>query len=275
AMVSVLFSLATLGVLVSGIALLRGKTAGQMAGLVLAATLFFWKETAAEYADLPVGFFLLSAVALLGLAGAFAAEHLNLLLLAGFAAGVGAWTKNEGLLMLLAVGLGWLVATRKLSEVVPLLIGAAPPGAVVALFKLTLAPPNDLVARNDPASALQRLSQWTRLAEVAAALARELVRFGDFALNPLLLLASCALLLGWEWRHRAGLVTGALALGLTLGGYLLALLLSPAALGWQLDTALSRLLLQLWPCAVLTCFLGLKPLAVAAPPAPVKKIRRK
>ncbi|MBI1791555.1 MAG: hypothetical protein HYR60_28840, partial [Acidobacteria bacterium] len=47
AMVSVLFSLATLGVLVSGIALLRGKTAGQMAGLVLAATLFFWKETAA------------------------------------------------------------------------------------------------------------------------------------------------------------------------------------------------------------------------------------
>ena len=76
---------------------------GLLAGTVLLGTKAFVMLGAAQYADVPLAFFILASVLLLALDDAAEQSSPGLVLLAGLCAGLAAWTKNEGLLFLVVV----------------------------------------------------------------------------------------------------------------------------------------------------------------------------
>src|SRR6185312_14052577 len=106
-------------------------------------------------ADTPLGFYFLATLVLLVLHDRRVSEgrpSRGLLLLAGLAAGLAAWTKNEGMLFLIAVvavrfvvearARGWRLPVR---EAVIFGLGALPILLVLVYFKTQPAPANDLV----------------------------------------------------------------------------------------------------------------------------------
>jgi hypothetical protein len=265
------FTLATVAVVVTLLGARRRWSLGLLAGIVLLGTVRFLRCGAAQYADVPLAFFMLATVALLNLYD----EQRNgeqrqanaplsfgrLLALAGLTAGLAAWTKNEGLLFLaitLAVraAFAWRQCgfRQALRECGCFLIGAVPPVLVLIVFKYQIPVTNDLIASQglstttrllwDP---LRHLSIWRGgwggLLQVAQAY--------------LVVIPVCFLLLG---RHRAPagdsrhLRFSAVVVGLMLVGYYAAYLTTPYDLNWHLSTSVDRLLVQLWPIAVLTAF---------------------
>ena len=87
----------------AGVSRLRSRSQGLLAGLVLIGLVSFLQRGTLQYADVPLAFFILSAVLLLVLYDASERPQRGLLVLSGLAAGLAAWTKNEGLLLLLVL----------------------------------------------------------------------------------------------------------------------------------------------------------------------------
>ena len=260
AWVSGLFAAALATLLVAVIARHRGRTAALLAGLLLLSTPFFVTFSTNQHADIPLASLMLAAVAL-----ALLGEHW---VLAGLCAGFAAWTKNEGLLFAavfaLVCGLSlWRQGSR--SALLRLGAGLAV-GLLPALyFKLLLAPPNDLAA----APLVPRLTQLVdgaRHRAILSALARDGAHFGEWSVAPWIALALP--FLAWPLRRRLAhgeiIVSGVLVL--MLAGYYVVYLMSPHDLAWHLDTSLVRLLLQLWPLALLAWCLSV-PLPAFAPAA--------
>ena len=102
-LVGALLTFSTVGMLAAGVARLRGSSQGLLAGLVLLGTVSFSHRGAWQYADVPLAFFVLAAVLLLTLYDATDRRRRRSLFLSGLAAGLAAWTKNEGSLVLIAV----------------------------------------------------------------------------------------------------------------------------------------------------------------------------
>jgi hypothetical protein len=136
--------------LVSTLALVRGASAGLLAGVVLLASPAFMAQAPAEYADVPLAFFFLAALALI-VRGGMSARWLSL---AGVFAGFAAWTKNEGALLVVALVValfvsawrtaGWRSASR---QACIFLLGALPGLLLVLWFKVTFAPPDPLAGQ--------------------------------------------------------------------------------------------------------------------------------
>ena len=257
-LLSALFASAVVALLVATIARLRGRTAALLGGLVLLGTPFFVTFATNEHADIPLAAYMLAAVAL-----ALLGEQWTL---AGLCAGFAAWTKNEGLLFSLVFGLGGALRVARSGgarDLGRLAAGAALALAPVVYFKLCLAPPNDLAAA-PLAPRLTQLFDAARHHAILTAGRRDLAHFGEWQWTPWLALA----LPFFAWRSRRRLAAGewlapAIAAAM-LGGYYVVYLLSPHDLAWHLDTSLVRLLLQLWPLALLAWCLTVP---LAAPPA--------
>lgn len=245
ALVSVELAVAGGAVLVAGVARLRGLTPALLGGLLLVGTPFFVTFSANEHADLPLASCMLAAVvvALLGQAG----------LLAGLLAGLAAWTKNEGVLFAFLFAAVMLLARRRAETRAswrPLLLGLAVMLVPLLLFKVVLAPTNDLLA----SPLVARLAQafgFERHRLIWAALWRDGRGFGEWTMLPYLAMA--APFLAWRGRRRlAGLERGVpIIAALMLLGYYVVYLLTPQDLSWHLETSLVRLLLQLWPLVLL------------------------
>ncbi|MCL2670173.1 MAG: glycosyltransferase family 39 protein, partial [Syntrophaceae bacterium] len=101
AVIALVFTFLTLGLLVSALCVFRHRTQGLLAGLLLLGTPFFIAMGAAQFADVPLAFFILATVTIL--TWQQRSVRPGALALAGLAAGLAAWTKNEGLLFILVV----------------------------------------------------------------------------------------------------------------------------------------------------------------------------
>src|ERR1051325_8650528 len=66
-LVAMLFTVATVGVAYSSLAILRSPSQGKLAGLTLLGTPFFINHGANQYADIPLAYFFLATLALLSL----------------------------------------------------------------------------------------------------------------------------------------------------------------------------------------------------------------
>jgi hypothetical protein len=204
-----------------------------------------------QHADIPLAGFLLATLVLV--ARTNAAEHWNgEWIIAGLCAGGAAWTKNEGLLFaLLIAGVvvlygwrmrAWAGAARFLGA---LAFGLLP----VLFFKLQLAPANDLISA-PLGPRVAQLFDWSRHATLLSSFWRDLRGFGEWRVGPWLALALP--FAAWRRRHRLSRAERLvpLMLGLMSIGYYVVYLLSPHGLVWHLDSSLVRLLLQLWPLAI-------------------------
>jgi hypothetical protein len=260
-LLAALFLVANVGLLMGALALLRGPAQGWLGGIALLATPSFLEQATAQYADVPLAFFFLGSAAVfealdrgVGPAGRLAA-------LAGLLTALAAWTKNEGLLFLVAtVGVrGWEAVRRRPGwravrvEAAAFLAGALPVLAVLAYFKARLAPVNDLVAGQGRDATLARLADPGRYLEIALAFLREVWLVGPGAV---VVLALYALLLGRAPRPAAWAGHGRTLLAVMLVGYFGVYLTTPNDLPTHLATSLDRLLVQLWPLALLAFFLA-------------------
>jgi hypothetical protein len=269
------FTVGSVALLGGVVARLRGPRQALVASLLLAGAPILAVHGAAQYADAPLAFSVLAALALLALADRARAEGAGpggLVALAGLAAGLAAWTKNEGTLLALAVVTAWLATRvvvagrRALRDAGPLVGGLLAPALAGLAFRLLLAPPSEMVAPLDLGTLLGRASDPARLVLVVSAMARGLASFGGGVVAAPVLGAAYLVLAGIDLTpsSRPAVVATGLALALSLTGLALVfLVLTPYDLDWHLGTSLWRLLYQLWPATVLLLALVAAPLDAA------------
>jgi Dolichyl-phosphate-mannose-protein mannosyltransferase len=267
--VAFLFTAATVVLLFAAVATLRGLTQGLFALLLLLCSPSFLTQGASQYADVPLGFFYLATIALLALHDSSPTAG-TLAFLAGAMTGMGAWTKNEGMLFALVVILVRMaliiVAGRtrdQLGGLVIYLLGLLPVLALVACFKLRLVDaPNEMLAGQHLHATLARLLTPDRYLFIAKAFVRQLFSVGDWVVALPVVLVMYLLLVGVNpsRTHRAILysVTGVLLL--TTAAFFGVYVVTPHDLAWHISTSLDRVLMQLWPSAILAfCILARTP----------------
>ena len=271
-----IFPAAACGVLLGGLAILRSVSMGLVAALILLTTGSYTGQSMAQYADVPLSFYLVAALVLLGCAERFP-ERARFLAAAGVAAGMAAWTKNEGaaFFVLALVGCGLFLGWRTPQWLVA---GAAPFLILFAVFKAGLAPRVDTVIARDGGSFVSKLVEPGRYWQVFSAMVVDIWETGFPASHPLLVFLILVIFLRFRTRVelRSIRVVALPALGMMVA-YFVALLTTRDDLRWQLDTTSSRLLMQIWPGLILAGLLTLKSIeehATIAGPAR-KKARSK
>jgi hypothetical protein len=242
---------------------------GWLAALILLVTPSFVLQWPDQMADVPLAVYILIAVVLVQLAAVWLHLRVALLALAGLSAGFAAWTKNEGLLFVVAffvsIGLSHLLlfawnryrhnAQRRSGfsrQVLTIALGLIPVLALLVGFKVLLAPPGDIELN---AAAIPRLTTLSRYTQIASAFAVGLVYFGDVyqagGTSPALLLGLSLLFHKARIRQISATSLSLMLLPvLMLAGDFMVYVVTPRPLEWHLRTSLTRVLLQLWPAVV-------------------------
>jgi len=265
ALLAALFTFATVGLTCSSLWFLRSKGQGLLAGLVLLGTPFFIRHGTAQYADVPLSFFVLASIVLLCLHDRVSPQRGGLLVLMGVTAGCAAWSKNEGLLFLVSLILAAAavlsrrrVRTAYVRHQLAFTVGLLVVLPVALYAKLRLAPADPML--HWQVSTLQKLVDWQRYGQILKAFGREILEFGNWPvqLTPLLVFYSLLLGIDVEQLKKSSSIIAMGSVGLTLGGYFCVYLITPYDVAWHLHSSLQRLLLQLWPSAVFLFFLLVK-----------------
>ncbi|MBI4752283.1 MAG: glycosyltransferase family 39 protein [Acidobacteria bacterium] len=253
------YTAGTVGLLFAALARLRSQSQAMLAVLVLIGFPLFVAQGASQYADVPLGFFYLATVVLIGLYYDLSERNPGLLVLAGMMAGLAAWTKNEGIPFLmiaffaLAVGLTWKKEVNSaVSHFLTFCLGALPGILILIYFKLYLAPPNYLTQNSGLGDKLARVIDPGRILQILQAFFSEIT----FAyLIPVLVVYALVVGFRLESRLIRPLLISAGILLFTLIGYFLVYLITPLDLTWQLANSVNRLFMQLWPSFLFLFFL--------------------
>jgi len=271
-----LFTFLIIALLLFSLSLLRSRTHGLLATMILMGTPFFVSLGVSQFADIPFAFFVLATLIMLFFQGRSPENRTGSLILAGTAAGLCAWTKNEGLLFVLiaAVSVAGAAAVdgggrQFVRRTGGFLAGALPVLLIVLYFKTRISPANDLVAGFSLAAASIKMLDPARYIEIAKAFfftgisftqglidVRVGMHFNPGAVN-ILLLAGYLLLAGVKTDPRDRIClfqTGAVLL-LMLAGYFSVYVLTPLDLTYHLFTSLNRLFLQMWPSVIFVVFM--------------------
>lgn len=266
-LIAAFFTLGTIVLLFSSVAVLRSVIHGLVCALFLVSNGLFIKLGASQYADIPIGFFILTTIVLLALKDTEEGGHSGLLCIAGVAAGFAAWTKNEGLLFLVAIftaRFATLLMTRgprvAMRELAFLLIGVLPVLGVLVYFKLHYAPPNYLFGSEGFQPFMQKLSDPGRYVLIAKSFGNEILRWGN-GLTPIFVLYLIVTGVNFHQRYSTTVFAGSATLILMAIGYFFVYVLTPCDLKWHLGTSLERLLMQLWPTFLFVVFMTVRPLA--------------
>ena len=271
--VAFVYTFATGGLLIASLGILRGRVQALIAGGLLLGTVEFVEVGAMQYADVPLSFYILATIVLLCLQDSHP-DDLRFTLLAGITAGLAAWTKNEGLVFVVAVILARAIATLRFGAR-PALVrqfgavagGLVFPLAVVAFFKIRFAPPNDL-ASTRPADMLTHVADFGRWMTVFEGFGKEALFFGQMAVEGevvrgFLIPIALVLLLYWflvrfrvREQDRSSVATAGLTVALMLAGDFAIYLLLPNDVNWQISTSIDRLFLQLWPVGLFAFFMA-------------------
>jgi hypothetical protein len=241
AAVAAVFGGLAVAVVVLGLARSLGARWGLLGGMAVTTLPCFAVFASNQQADVPLAVYLAIAAALVS-----SAPSRRELALAGFAAGLAMWTKNEGSLYAVCLLAALLWRTRDLRAASAFVLGALPGALLLAGFKLTLAPPNDLAAFSTAGTLLHNALDLRRWGELALVTLRRIVYFQDFALWVL----AEALLLLLVVRKQPPSVVGT-ALFLACAAFAPIYALQPHRLDWIFRTSADRILIQLWPAAVL------------------------
>ena len=212
--------------------LLRTKSQGFLALAAMLGSAGFVGNGAVQYADFPLAAFLFGALASIA-----AAERLGLprlLAIAGLCSGFASWTKFEGVFYAVAL-LGIAVWRLGAASLVPFLVGAIPGMAMLIYFRMAIAPSISAISA-DPIMLL-----------IAVASKLFTFQFLGWVVNPFLVLALYLYCVGRSKERRHG--WAALACLFVAG--CLAILVRDDNIG---DAAAIRIVLHLWPTALLAVF---------------------
>lgn len=255
------FGGAILLMLVVCVGLARGWNLGLLCGIIILCQGHLAFHTASMYADIPLASLMLSCLLFVYLAFE-TSRGVALLGLAGAAAGLCAWTKNEGIAFCIVVAIS-LCATIAASEglaaavkkVSGFLAGATVGIAPVIHFKATYAPKNELISVGS--SALSRIFEMERYATIFASFSAQ-YRSVFTPLVAVLLLAIAAVQL--RLVRKQFLSFFVLVYGGIMAIYFAVFLTTPYNLGWHLSTAVDRVFIQTYPFVYAGVFLLMAPL---------------
>jgi hypothetical protein len=273
---SILFTLMTIGLICSSLSILRSKSQGYLSGLVLMGSPFFVVLGASQTADVPLSFFLLATLVAFVFYDRFYDHYDPVLIMAGIAAGLSAWTKNEGLLFLIVVMMtrfltvtydkGWKASAK---QTMWFIMGLLPVLMIVIYFKTNLAPATDLFSGQTSQEMISKLFDFQRYYQVLITYLllgisftqgvidiRTGIRFDPGVAN-IILLSVYVILVGMriDRKDKLNILNGWMILLFILAGYFFIYVISPHDLKWHLPTSLNRLLIQLWPSTVFLCFM--------------------
>ncbi len=257
AIVGILFAYATVGMVAGAVWVLRGRRHAALVSVALLGTPIVLTASARQYADLPLAFFFVGAMVLYALARRLRDDERWLLIGAGVSAGLAAWTKNEGLLFVVIVSAGLVLIHHRFRRrgsdqraIAAYLWGLLPILAIVGFFKLTLAPPNDLVS-GQGSGTVPRLLDASRYWLIAKSTWRVLPSFPVIPVAIFLAVVGVDRGAGEQRAVRLTLFT-VFALA---AGYVAVYVTTPLDLGLQIHRSLDRLMLQLWPLTLFAVFM--------------------
>lgn len=262
--VAMIFTLATVGLLSSSVSKLRSKNQGLLAGLLLLCTPYFLIHGADLYCDIPVGFFFLATIALLSLQTRLPDGDHRFLVLAGITTGLAAWTKNEGLVFLVAVVAAHFLAVVPRNGIKPFIrqmfyfgAGTLPFLALIVYLKLAFAHSSLLLAQPAGRKLSDVLFDPSRYRLILESFIKESYGFGSWAISivPLLLLYILIVGVKVEQRERASVAAAFIILSIMLLGYFMIYVISPRDLVWHINVSLNRLYTQLWPSFIFVFFM--------------------
>ncbi|QGJ71318.1 Hypothetical protein PBC10988_30220 [Planctomycetales bacterium 10988] len=256
------FILTTL-LLIAMVGLQRSIHQGLIAGAVLLGTSLFVKESANQYADLPLSFYFLATIGLLTFVSSKEIARTLCWVLALICGGLAAWTKNEGLpFYLLILGcfccfhLRRMVPLLKNSILVELTMLSLMVPCSVFLFKESLAPQSDLHVQSfqEVIHAITDVSRYQMIFTQAGE------GFFDFLKGFAFILPLYAMIFGrtFDKQNRGKAVAILFVCCFMMAVYTFAYLISPHDLSWHVATSIQRLYLQLWPMLILAFFLYIK-----------------
>ena len=260
------FTLAGSGLLWSALHALRGWSQATLAALALLSTPLFVLVGVWQLADVPLATMILATCILLSLYFLYPDQKSGFLTLAGLTAGLVAWTKNEGILFLLLASLLLLVFSLRgredkrqgLKELLSYGLGLLLPLAALLVFKLALAPANDLVGSRSLAELTALLFDPQRWRLTFKLMAAEAGNFGHSLFTVWLLPLGYLLLAGsrsLKDGHRQILRFWSIAFLLLLVGYFVSYLITPHPLEWHVQHSIERLYLHIYPAVLWLVFL--------------------
>lgn len=229
---SLLFSAAIPLLVGFALALLRSPALGWLGGVILLASTPLWRQAPGQYADTPVGCLILASLVVAALA-----ERKNwdpgALALSGLLAALAASAKNEGAVffVLLAGALAWQARIKAAAW-----LGGSLPALLLAIgFPLLLAP-------KTAGLSFGLLADIGRGGVVLRNFVDSLLQLGEFPAHPVLLFAALAFVL--KLRSPRGPWWPLIVPALLVLADLIVLWVTPPAIGWQIDTALDRKMVQ-------------------------------
>jgi hypothetical protein len=247
------FSIATPALLTLAVASLRSHSQALLAGLLLLSIATYCTWGAAQMADVPLAFFFLGATACLLFSVQNNKLETRLFLLAALCCGLAAWLKNEGMLFAVYFTVCTFVtlASRRIlrwQDALSFVVVLLPFVILLFYFKTFVAPPSDFLTQS-PNVILYKLDDSSRYVFIAKAFIKEGLGFG-WPLIPMIAYGAFALSI--KQRSQSPASSAALtALLLMLLSFFMIYVISPYQLDNHVRDSLSRLILQLYPAAIL------------------------
>lgn len=233
---------------------------GAAAGCALMSTPFLITQGSYQMADVPLALMLLGAVSMLSLAAEAPTWRGGPVVAAGLLAGGAAWTKNEGLVMVIAVALAATVAAPhgRRRRTVLLLLGAALPLVLLNVaVKAAGVVGTDLFAQRDSGEMMEKIFDFDRHRMIFAELWHWLSTL--WCLPVLGALAIYAAASGLNRDAPRATVAAGVVFAIMAIAYYAIYLITPLDLRWHLLTSLGRVMLHLWPVAVVGLLLAVRP----------------
>ena len=274
ALLGPVYMLASVGLVYFGLARQQGKTTARLALITLLAAPVVSQNAAAQLADTPLAGNTLLCVVCCFL-GVYTAQP-RYLLLGGIAAGLAAWTKNEGLFVVLALAGLLLPALRQrsrgqsLRQLAWLAAGLLPGLVTLALFWQRVGGyGGGTLATLSTGQAMTQLTTTGRLWPVAVRYLQEPLNLRVWGAAPFML-ALCPLVLGLapdQGIRRSALAAG-LVVALLHAAQFVMFVIIPGDQAWLMDSALHRLLLHGFPSALLVVWTLVRPVGVVRDSGP-------
>ena len=238
--ISIFFSVATV-VLVFNETARRNLLAGLLIVPAFVYGTYYIIRGTAQYADTPLAFFYLCAVIMMNY---YDHQKKSIYLgMAGFFVLCAAWTKNEGIIMALLFALFYLKDIVKRQHYKAVLLAVAGPAILLLIFKIRLAPSNDLAAQHGSSmtAGITDISRWKII--LSSFLHNINLHFPAlYFILPLFLVALFVL------RSLPGKTFWLVIITMILCQAVY--LYTPYSLEWHLATSQDRVMLQVFPALI-------------------------
>jgi hypothetical protein len=268
ALLAWLFTFSIIGLMTAAVAALCSRSHGYVAGIVLLGYAFLMLHANSQLAEAPLMLFYLGALAFIALYNsAQPATDRGALVAAGLAAGLAAWTKNEGLLFLLALGFAHctvVISSAGVREyarqLLALMAGLLPIALLIVYFKVQFAPPNVMMVEMSAPAAASLAAELQRYVAIGKQIARYLALYEGVGINMAYVLPILLVCFGITRKHMVSVAQVTIVVTVMFGGfmslYFLRVQTGPEFVGGSIE----RILLQLWPIFVFGLFLLAAPL---------------